>query len=144
MWFMCDRSGRLIWLLNKTIHNTMCVWLCVMEVGSLGGRTTLVTHYLRTYYTLCCVCTCVITSRCSWGSAAEEDVVREQQLKQTQSGSSSETNARQRCYYTRLLVCQSVAVADSHRHWWRRWGLRSIPMSAVKRELSCTLLCYHK
>ena len=41
---------------------------------------------LRTYYTLYCVC--MITSGHTRGAVAEEDAVREQQLKWTQLGSS--------------------------------------------------------
>ena len=52
-----------------------------------GGGTTVVMCNLRTYYTLYGVC--VITSRRNRGAAAEEDAVGEQQLKRTQSGSSS-------------------------------------------------------
>ena len=106
------------------------------EVSGSRGRTTFVTCDLHTY-TLWGVCMCVITSGRTWGSAAEEDAVGEQQLKRTQLGSSklkgtrsgnssgnkcswgaarlSETNARQRHYCTRLLVRQSVAVPDSCR-----------------------------
>jgi len=46
-----------------------------------------VTRDLCTYYTLYCVC--VITSRHSQGAAVEADIIGEQQLKRTQSGSSS-------------------------------------------------------
>ena len=58
-----------------------------MEVGSSEGGATAMMCDLRTYYTLYCVC--VITSGRTRGAAAEEDVVREPQLKLTQSGSSN-------------------------------------------------------
>jgi len=54
-----------------------------LETRLLG----LVMHNLCTYCTLYYVCE--ITSGCSWGEAAEEDAIGEQQLKQMQSGSSS-------------------------------------------------------
>ena len=61
----------------------MCACVCILEVRSLGGGTTAVMCNLRTY-TLYSVC--MITSRHTRGAAAEEDAVREQQLKPTQSG----------------------------------------------------------
>jgi len=51
--------------------------------GTYRGGTRLVTCDLCTYYTLYCVC--VITSRHSQGAAVEADIIREQQLKRTQS-----------------------------------------------------------
>jgi len=51
--------------------------VCVTEVGSSGGGTTVVMHDLCTY-SLYCVCE--ITSRHTQGAEAEEDAVGEQQL----------------------------------------------------------------
>jgi len=68
----------------------MCVCVCVYvhyRSGTYRGGTRLVTCDLCTYYTLYCVC--VITSRHSQGAAVEADIIGEQQLKRTQSGSSS-------------------------------------------------------
>ena len=52
----------------------LCVCLCVMEVGSSGDGTIVMTRDLHTYYTLYCVC--VVTSRHTRGAAAKEDAVR--------------------------------------------------------------------
>jgi len=57
------------------VRMCVCVCVCVMEVGSLGGGTTVVTHDLHTYYTACMY---VITSGHTQGGAAEEDAVKEQ------------------------------------------------------------------
>jgi len=121
------------------------VCLCIMEVESSRGRTTVVTCDLCTFYTLYCVC--VITNGCTWGAAAEENAVEEQQLKwtqsrnsklkQMQSGTAAEvdavreqqlkwmqpgrslawpckTSACQGHYRTRLLVCQSRGLRQTH------------------------------
>jgi len=97
----------------------MCVRLCVMELGSLGGRTTAVMLDLRIYNTFCTACVV--------------DALEEQHLKRTQSGNSSWSgyrrgagaeaaaigaqfgltmqgsySAHRRHYCTRLLVCQST------------------------------------
>ena len=61
----------------------MC--LCVMELGSLGGRTTAVMRDLRIYNTFCTAC----ARGCSQRAAVEEDAIREQQLKWMQEGSRS-------------------------------------------------------
>ena len=63
----------------------VCVCVCNGS-GKFGGGTTVVTHDLR-IYTLFGVC--AITSERTQGASAEEDTVGEQQLKQTQLGSSS-------------------------------------------------------
>ena len=112
---------------STSIHEDFkCVCLCVMEVESSGGRTTVVTCDLRTYYTLWCVC--VITSRRTRAAAAaQEDAVGEQQLKWIQWGSrrnrgrnrgavqsDQETSAGQRRYCTRLLVRQSRGLCQTH------------------------------
>jgi len=49
----------------------MCVCLCVMELGSLGGRTTAVMLDLRIYNTFCTACACGYTR----GAALEEDAI---------------------------------------------------------------------
>ena len=63
----------------------MCV--CVTEMGCAGDVNRMVTRDLHIYSTLYCMH--MITSGHSWGAAAEVDAVGEQQLKPTQSGSSS-------------------------------------------------------
>ena len=98
-------------------YDFKCLCVCVYNrSGKLRGRTEVVTCNFRTYYTLYCVC--VITSGRLQGEAAEADTIREQQLKQTQSGCSlawpCETSARQRHYSTMLLVRQSRGLCQTH------------------------------
>jgi len=64
----------------------VCVRAYVTEVGCSRGGTRLVMHNLHTC-TLYCVC--VTTSGHNQGEVAVADAVGEQQLKQTQLGSSS-------------------------------------------------------
>ena len=82
-----------------------------------------------------------------WGAVAEVDVIVE--LKWTQMGNNSwvwprETSACQRHYRIRAVGALEYGAThgtpDSLQMWWRRWHLGSIPISAVKRELLCTLL----
>ena len=71
-------STPLCWFLRVC----MCVW--VTDVGCPQGGTRLVMCDLCTLY-----CVCVITSGCNQGAVAEVDAVGQQQLKWTQTGSSS-------------------------------------------------------
>ena len=117
----------------------MCLSVCNGS-GKFRGRTTVVMHDLRTYYTLYCVW--VITSGWtqgawtqlgssswsgwSWGAAAEVDTIREG----TQSGNSSWSSRKQDtvwCDHTRLVLARDTtaqgcwcvrvgAAPDSHRH----------------------------
>ena len=137
----------------NTLRFWMSVCLCVTELGSSGGGTTVVTCNLHTYYTLYCVCDNKRTHLRSsswrghnWGTAAEADAVGEQQLEQTQLGCSSvwphETSARQRHYRTRLLVRQSRGSTRLTQTWWKRCDQGSITMSVAKSRFcdACTSL----
>ena len=86
---------------NQYVKILICVLVCVTEVGCSWGGTRLVTHDLRTEprtlrrtfenigHGLESSRTGEATNGCYRGAAVEADAIGEQQLKQTQSGSSS-------------------------------------------------------
>ena len=111
---------------------TKLLWKCLClpvrnGSGKFGGRNYTTVVICDPSYLICFVCNmsdvlCVhdasITSGRNRGTAAEADAVREQQLKRTQLGLRSvwprETSAHQRHYRTRLLVCQSRGLCQTH------------------------------
>ena len=140
---------------------SVCVW--VTEVGSSGGGSTVVMHDLCTYHTLYCMW--VITSERTWGATAEADTIGEKQaevdaigeqlLKQMQSGSSSwsgHNGGAVRCDHARLVLARdttaqgcwcirSRGLRQTHTDVVKEVRITTTYVPAVKRELSCAMLC---
>ena len=167
--WQCERVKAALWIFQHSttvapckllyilVHQcikilNVCLCVCVMEVGSLGWWDySSDSQPMYLCFVLCdnkqmhsrssswseCNWGAASWSRHNQGAAAEADPVR------VQFGlTMRDYSAHQRHYCTRLFIRQSTRGCERlTQTWWRRWDHRSITLSAVKRELLCTMLC---